>query len=44
MEYVEKVIAEDSRKLMVYHRFALSIERMGISTFFKRKEEQLLCV
>ena len=44
MEYVEKVIAEDSRKLMVYHRFALSIERIGISTFFKRKEEQLLCV
>ena len=44
MEYVEKVIAEDSRKLMVYHRFAFSIERMGISTFFKRKEEQLLCV
>ena len=44
MEYVEKVIAEDSRKLMVYHRFAFSIERMGISTFFKRKEEQVLCV
>lgn len=70
MEYVEKVIAEDSRELVVYHGTCSDFDKIDlkkshnrrdfgkgfyttvlrsqskecISTFFKRKEKQVLCV